>query len=66
MIEYTENPHLAPKELQKLCAANQIVYSLVNPTGKIPEELPDNVLLLLAEYGLNYVPLEKAMASLRA
>ncbi|MDF1875575.1 HDOD domain-containing protein [Sulfurimonas sp. SAG-AH-194-I05] len=64
VIEYCDNPASAPKEIQKLCAANHVVCSLVSSKGEIEKEIPDDLLVFLAEYSFDPAPLNKALQSL--
>lgn len=65
IIEHSDNPKDAPKELRKLCAANYIVNSLVSINGKVAKEIPDNLQPLMTEFDFNPSTLLKALNSIK-
>jgi len=65
IIEHSDNPKDAPKELQTLCVANHIVNSLINIKGTVASEIPENILLLMEEFNLSPTPLSKALESIK-
>ena len=65
VIEHTDNPKDAPKELKKLCVANHIVSSLIDNKGKIASTISDELLLLMAEFNFDPASLTKALESIK-
>jgi len=66
VIAYSDNPNEAPKELQKLIIANNIVYTLIPLNGKILTEIPQDILILLQENNLDVLVLNKALKSINS
>jgi HD-like signal output (HDOD) protein/HPt (histidine-containing phosphotransfer) domain-containing protein len=65
-IAYSDAPNEAPIELKRFIVANNIVYRLVDLTGNILDEIPNDVLLLLDENNLDPAPLQKALESIQS
>jgi len=65
IIEHSDNPKDASPDLQKLCAVNYIVNSLVNVNGNIAQDISDELLDLMKEYKLNIGILEKSLKSIK-
>ena len=61
IIAYSDNPNEAPTELKKLIVANNIVYKLVPLDGKILQNIPDDIFVIMAENNLDTSPLLKAL-----
>jgi len=61
VISYSDNPLEAPQHLKKLVIANHIVYSLVDINGNIKDEIPDDILVLMAEYSFDPKLLQNAL-----
>ncbi len=65
VIEYSDYPKDAPKEIRKLCVANSIVNTLIDLQGNIAQEIPDEILPLLAEFNLDPKDLANALESIK-
>jgi len=61
IIEYSDYPKDAPKELKTLCVANHLVNTLVDLKGNIMQEIPEELLPLMAEFNLDPQILSKAL-----
>jgi len=64
IIEYSDYPKDAPKELRKLCVANHIVTNLIDLKGNIEKEIPKDILQLMTEFTLNPNHLANALESI--
>jgi len=60
-IAYSQNPNEAPEDLEPFVIANNIVYELVRLDGTIVNEIPDDILVLMAKYNLDVQPLQNAL-----
>ncbi len=61
IIAYSQNPHEAPSEIKKLVVANNIIYNLICLDGTIADDIPNDSLVLMAEYNLDVAPLSQAL-----
>lgn len=61
IIEYSDYPKDAPTELRKLCVANHIVNTLIDTKGNIAQEIPEELLPLMAEFNFDPKVLSKAL-----
>jgi len=64
-IAYSQSPSEAPEELEQLVVANNIIYEMVKMDGSIVEEIPDNILVIMAKYNLDVLPLQNALEYLK-
>ena len=65
VIMYTNNPKESPKEFKQLAVANYIVYSLVDLSGNICDQIPDEVLNMMADFNFDVQNLQKALDFVR-
>ena len=63
-IKYSADLNNAPLEIRALAIANYIVYSLVDLDGTVKEEVPDDILYLMSEEGLEPAPLIQALTKI--
>ena len=61
IIEHSDYPKDAPKELRKLCVANHIINTIIDTKGKIAQEIPEELLPLMAEFSFDPKVLSKAL-----
>ena len=61
VVSYSDNPLESPIELRKLAIANYIVYNLIQIDGTVLDEIPDNILTLVAEYNFDLAVLKNAL-----
>ncbi|MEA1956056.1 MAG: HDOD domain-containing protein [Campylobacterota bacterium] len=60
-ITYSQNPNEASEELEQLVVANNIVYEMIRLDGVIVDEIPDDVLVIMAKYNLDVKLLQNAL-----
>lgn len=64
-IAYSQSPSEAPEDLEQLVVVNNIIYDMVKLDGTIVDEIPDDVLALMAKYNLDVKPLQNALEYLK-
>jgi len=64
-IRYSADTGNAPLEIRELAIANFIVYTLVDLDAKVKEEIPNDILFLMSEEGLNPKHLQEALDSIK-
>ena len=65
IIEHSDSPLNAPKELQKLCVANYIVSSHIDLQGNIADNILPNSLSLMNQFNLKPEIFQKALAAIK-
>lgn len=63
-ITYSDLPEKAPIQSREFAIANYIVFQLVKLDGTLANEIPENIIKLMDEEGLELAPLEKAFQTL--